>query len=55
MAVGAGLWVARRARATVGRTEEHVSLDKLRAGQGIEIRTGVPPTRRERRATRTPG
>jgi hypothetical protein len=55
MAVGAALWVGRKGRSAFGRTEEHVSLDKLRPGQGIEVRTIVPPTRRERRAARRAG
>jgi hypothetical protein len=52
MAVGAVLWVGRKGRNALGRTEEHVSLDKLRPGQGIEIRTIVPQTRCERRGER---
>jgi hypothetical protein len=55
MTVGAVLWVGRKARGALGRTEEKVSLDKLRPGQGLEIRTIVPPTRRERRAARRGG
>jgi hypothetical protein len=52
MAVGALLWLGRRGRAAFGRTEEHVSLDKLHPGQSMQIVTIVPPTRRERRAAR---
>jgi hypothetical protein len=52
MAVGGGLWLGRSARRAFGRTEEHVALDELKPGQGIEIRTIVPPTRRQRRQAR---
>ena len=55
MAAGAVLWVGRDDRRALGRTEEHVSLDRLRPGQGLEIRTIVPPTRRERRTARRAG
>jgi hypothetical protein len=55
MAVGAGLWLVRTGRRAFGRTEEHVSLDKLRPGQSMEIRTIVPSTRRDRRSARRAG
>ena len=55
MAVGALLWVGRTAKRTLGRNEQHVSFDRLEPGQGLEIRTIVPPTRAERRVARRAG
>ena len=55
MAVGALLWVGRTAKRTLGRSEQRVSFDRLEPGQGLEIRTIVPPTRAARRAARRAG
>jgi len=55
MAVGALLWVGRTAKRTLGRSEQRVSFDRLEPGQGLEIRTIVPPTRAERRTARRSG
>jgi hypothetical protein len=52
LAVGALLWGPRILRRAFGRSEEVLTVEKLKPGQFIRIDTVKPPTRSQRNAAR---
>ena len=50
MAIGAVVWGPRLLRRLLGRRPEPTTSVRLDAGDGLEVRTYRPATRRERRA-----
>ena len=50
--VAAVIFGASFLKRTVGRTEEILTVDRLRAGESLLVRTILPTSRRERRASR---
>jgi hypothetical protein len=50
MAVGVVVWGPRLARKYLGKREEVVAIEKLKAGQFVRLESIAPPTRKQRKA-----